>query len=211
MVRQQLEERGIEDERVLEAFRAVPRHEFVNPSYRDQAYNDRALPTQGGQTISQPFMVASMTEKLDVEPGNRVLEVGTGSGYQTAVLLELGAQVHTVERNGELSERARRRLRELGYDRNVRFRTGDGSKGWPDYAPYDRILVTAGAPSVPEPLKEQAAPDARIVIPVGSKSRQELLVLSRQGGGEWSEQRHIGCVFVPLTGAEGWEENDGGE
>lgn len=206
MVRQQLEDRGIEDERVLKAFRTVPRHEFVNPSYSEHAYSDRALPTQGGQTISQPYMVASMTEKLQVDAGNSVLEIGTGSGYQTAVLLELGARVYTVERNGELSARARERLRSLGYDDKVRFRVGDGTRGWPEYAPYDRVLVTAGAPSVPESLKEQAAPEARIVIPVGTKSRQELVVLSREKGGTWSEEHHIGCVFVPLTGSEGWED-----
>lgn len=208
MVHQQLEERGIEDERVLEAFRSVPRHEFVNPPYRDQAYGDRALPTEHGQTISQPYMVASMTEYLRVESGNTVLEIGTGSGYQTAILLELGARVFTVERNGELSARARVRLSRLGYDDRVAFRVGDGTEGWPEHAPYDRVLVTAGAPSVPEPLKKQAGPDARIVIPVGSKARQELVVLSREGGGEWSEDRTTGCVFVPLTGSEGWEDSD---
>lgn len=208
MVRDQLEARGIEDPSVLEAFRTVPRHEFVNPSYRDQAYSDRALPTEGGQTISQPYMVASMTEKLQLESGQKVLEIGTGSGYQTAILREMGATVYTVEKFGELSERARRTLRALGYDEGIYFRVGDGTLGWEEPAPYQHILVTAGAPKVPEPLKSQADADARIVIPVGSKSGQTLRVLERTEGGPWETTDHTRCVFVPLTGSEGWDASD---
>jgi protein-L-isoaspartate(D-aspartate) O-methyltransferase len=208
MVRDQLEARGIKDERVLEAFRTVPRHEFVNPSYRDQAYADRALPTQGGQTISQPYMVATMTEKLDLDSNLKMLEIGTGSGYQTAILREIGGIVYTVEKFGELSERARRTLRSLGYDEEIYYRVGDGTRGWERQAPYQRILVTAGAPDVPEPLKSQADDDARIVIPVGSKSGQTLRVLEQTNGGPWSTTDHTRCVFVPLTGSEGWEETD---
>mgnify|MGYP000448174900 CR=1 FL=1 len=208
MVRDQLETRGIENDAVLEAFRTVPRHEFVNPSYRDQAYADRALPTEGGQTISQPYMVATMTEKLQLKPDHKVLEIGTGSGYQTAILREMGAVVYTVEKFGELSERARRTLRDLGYEDGVYFRVGDGTLGWEDPAPFQRILVTAGAPEVPEPLKAQADSDARIVIPVGSKSGQTLRVLERSGKGSWQTTDYTRCVFVPLTGSEGWDGSD---
>lgn len=208
MVRDQLEARGIEDPEVLEAFRTVLRHEFVNPSYRDQAYADRALPTEGGQTISQPYMVATMTEKLSLEPDQKVLEIGTGSGYQTAILREIGATVYTVEKYGELSERARRTLRNLGYDDKIYYRVGDGTRGWEQLAPYQRILVTAGAPDVPEPLKSQADENARMVIPVGSKSGQTLQVLERTNGSSWTKTDHTRCVFVPLTGSEGWREND---
>lgn len=204
MVETQLRDRGIDDERVLEAFETVPRHEFVNPQHRDRAYEDRALPTTAGQTISQPYMVAIMTETLDLRPGQRVLEVGTGSGYQTAILQAMGAEVYTVERVAELSKRARETLERLGYAEDVHFHVGDGSRGWPEYAPYDRILVTAAAPELPDPLREQAAPSTRIVIPQGTKQKQTLTVHQRVDGGRWTSTQSTSCVFVPLTGDEGW-------
>lgn len=208
MVENQLRQRGIEDERVLEAFDTVPRHEFVNPEQRNFAYEDRALPTSAGQTISQPYMVATMTESLAVKPGQRVLEIGTGSGYQTAILLELDAEVYTVEKVSRLSERARKTLDRIGYDKNVHFRVGDGTKGWPEHAPFDRILVTAGAPELPATFKEQSASSARIVIPEGTKNKQTLTVYHRRNGGPWERTASTSCVFVPLTGERGWDARD---
>lgn len=206
MVKQQLKARGIDDEGVLDAFRTVPRHAFVNASDHERAYDDRALPTRSGQTISQPYMVATMTEALNVQNGHEILEVGTGSGYQTAILLELGATVYTVEKESSLSERARNTLEEIGYDHNISFRVGDGTKGWPEHAPYDRILVTAGAPEVPQSLKDQACESCRIVIPVGSKTKQSLKILRKESGGVWTTESRTGCVFVPLKGSEGWSD-----
>lgn len=208
MVENQLRERGIEEEDVLEAFERVPRHEFVNPKHRDLAYDDRALPTSASQTISQPYMVAVMTDSLQVQPGDRTLEIGTGSGYQTAILLELGAEVYTVETVRELSERARRTLSELGYDENVQFKVGDGSRGWAEEAPYERILVTAGAPELPSALMEQAADSARIVVPEGSRERQTLVIYEREDGGDWTRTKKTNCVFVPLKGDEGWDQQN---
>lgn len=205
MVEEQLRDRGIEDDRVLEAFNTVPRHNFVNEQHRGHAYEDRALPTTSGQTISQPYMVAVMTESLQVKSGHRVLEIGTGSGYQTAILLELGAEVYTIETVRRLSERAEQRLSEVGYDERVHFKVGDGSKGWPEKSPYDRILVTAAAPELPPSLKEQSASSARIVIPEGSREKQTLVIHERENGGDWSTTRKTSCVFVPLRGDEGWD------
>jgi protein-L-isoaspartate(D-aspartate) O-methyltransferase len=206
MVQNQLVDRGISDETVLDAFRSVPRQLFVNESHRSKAYKDRALPTGSGQTISQPYMVAFMTEKLDVKPGQKVLEVGTGSGYQTAILLEIGATVYTIEAEKSLSDRARETLTEADYSSNVYFKVGDGTLGWPKHAPYDRIIVTAGAPDVPDPLKEQSAESAKIVIPVGNKTKQSIELLERIGGRGWTQKSLTNCVFVPLVGDEGWSE-----
>lgn len=207
MVREQLEARGIDEPRVLSAFRSVPREAFVPPEYRDEAYCDRALPIRCDQTISQPFMVATMTQALAVEEGHRVLEVGTGSGYQTAILAAMGADVFTVERHRDLTDRARENLRLAGYGDHVRFRVGDGTRGWPEHAPYDRILVTAGAPAVPESLQNQTARPGRIVIPVGNRGGQTLQVLTRREDGSFTRQSSVSCVFVPLTGEEGWDPN----
>lgn len=209
MVREQLERRGIDDPRVLDAFREVPREEFVLPKHRDQAYRDRALPILCDQTISQPYMVATMTQALDVRAGDRVLEIGTGSGYQTAILAAMGARIFTVERHRELAERARENLRGAGYADRVHFRVGDGTRGWPEHAPFDRILVTAGAPEVPESLREQTARGGKIVIPVGTRSGQTLRVLVRREDGSFEREDSVSCVFVPLTGEEGWDEDDG--
>jgi protein-L-isoaspartate(D-aspartate) O-methyltransferase len=203
MVEKDLRRRGIRDPRVLDAMAAVPRHRFVPESEREHAYEDRALPLEVGQTISQPYIVAFMTEALQLHPADRVLEVGTGSGYQTAVLARLAAEVCTVERIGDLQGAAREVLEELGV-RNVRYRVGDGTLGWPEHAPYDRIMVTAGAPAVPSALHQQLAEDGGVmVIPVGDTDVQELVAVTRLGN-EWTSEPLLGCRFVPLVGDEGW-------
>jgi protein-L-isoaspartate(D-aspartate) O-methyltransferase len=203
MVEKDLRRRGIKDPRVLDAMGAVPRHLFVPPDDRAHAYEDRALPLEVGQTISQPYIVAYMSEALRVGAGDRVLEVGTGSGYQTAVLARLAGEVFTVERIGDLQGAAREVLETLGVA-NVRFLVGDGTLGWEEHAPYDRILVTAGAPDVPGPLKEQLSADGgRMVIPVGDPDVQELVAMTRVGNA-WTTEQLLGCRFVPLVGDEGW-------
>ena len=204
MVASQLRARGISDERVLEAMAAVPREAFVSSVQAPWAYADEALPIEAGQTISQPYMVARMTELLSPRPGDRVLEVGTGSGYQAAVLAWLGADVVTIERHSQLAAIARERLDRLGLGERVEIRVGDGSLGAPDAAPFSRIIVTAAAPDVPPSLREQLAPDGgRLVIPVGPRDRQELLLVIRDGD-EWREISDGPCVFVPLVGEEGY-------
>jgi len=200
----QLVARGIRDTRVLDAMRRVPRHEFVEHEAQGLAYADRALPIGDGQTISQPYMVAAMTEALRLQGRERVLEVGTGSGYQAAILAELAREVVTIERRPELADAARDRLDSLGY-RNVRVVVGDGSVGYEDHAPYDGILVAAASPRVPESLKHQLADRGRLVIPVGPPDQQRLTIVSRDGD-RFLESVHEGCVFVPLVGAEGWPE-----
>lgn len=192
----------VHDPRVLDAMATVPRERFVPEALRDQAYAERALPIGSGQTISQPIVVAIMTAALEVAPGDRVLEVGTGSGYQAAVLRRLGAEVITVERIRELAERARRTLEELGID-GVEVHCGDGSLGWPDGAPYDGIVVTAGGPRVPEPLLAQLADGGRLVMPVGPRGDERLLRIRKHG--VTTTREDLGPVaFVPLVGAEGW-------
>ena len=197
MVEMQLRRRGIRSEAVLEAMARVPRHAFVPQGQTHLAYADSALPIGSGQTISQPYMVAAMTEALEVPAEARVLEVGTGSGYQTAVLAELAEAVYTVERIPELADSARGVLEEIGY-RNISFRIADGSLGWPEEAPFDGILVTAGAPEVPPPLLEQLGDGACLVIPVGSGVDQDLFQIRRFG--QQFERRFITrCRFVPLV------------
>jgi len=205
MVEYQLKRRGIRDPLVLEAFRSVPRHRFVEPGMVGSAYSDHPLPIGEGQTISQPYMVALMTQCLELKGGEKILEIGTGSGYQAAILARIAGEVYTIERIASLSERSRAILTELGYN-NVHFRVGDGTLGWPEEAPYDGIIVTAGAPRVPEPLVEQLAEGGRLVIPVGGSWSQELLVV-RKMEGEIVEQEVCGCVFVPLIGEHGWKSN----
>ena len=208
MVSEQLRRRGIDDPKVLAALERVPRERFVPPVQKRYACDDRALGIGHGQTISQPYMVAVMTQALGVEPGAKVLEIGTGSGYQTAVLAALDAQVFSVERVPVLADRARRTLEELGA-KNVTIRAGDGLLGWPEQAPFARILVTAGAPSVPRPLLEQLAPDGgRLVAPVGPRDMQELVVVERRGT-EWTTETLLECRFVPLVGSEAWEPEAG--
>ncbi|MEW6225182.1 MAG: protein-L-isoaspartate(D-aspartate) O-methyltransferase [Chloroflexota bacterium] len=204
MVADQLRRRDVRDEGVLAAMGAVPREAFVPEHERSWAYEDGPLPIGGGQTISQPYIVARMTELLHVGPGDRVLEIGTGSGYQAAVLAELGCRVSSIERDAGLAAAARARLRELGYGDRVDVRVGDGSLGDPEGAPWDAILVTAGAPEIPAALREQLGEGRRLVIPVGTRWDQELLVVERHGT-EWTERSDGGCVFVPLIGAGGWD------
>jgi len=203
MVQAQLRARGVRDERVLAAMAAVPREAFVPRHLRDLAYADEALPIERGQTISQPLMVALMTELLAPEPGDRVLDIGTGSGYQAAVLAEMGCRVLGIERVPELAAAARTRLAELGYGDAVEIRAGDGTAGDKDGAPWPRILVAAAARKVPDALAEQLAEGGRLVIPVGSRWEQELTLVERREGG-LRTSRHGGCVFVPLVGEGGF-------
>lgn len=210
MVRYQLEARGITNPRVLDAMRKVPRHLFVPPERIYDAYSDHALPIGEGQTISQPYMVALMTELLDPAPSHRVLEIGTGSGYQAAILAELANEVVTIEREETLSQRAREVLESLGY-RNITFVVGDGTEGYPPLAPYDGIIVTAGAPFIPQSLTEQLAPGGRLVIPVGHRYEQVLTVAQKDERGNVHVSEHGYCVFVPLIGKYGWQSETDGE
>ncbi len=203
MVEGQLAGRGITDPRVLEAMRKVPRHLFVDEALRDRAYGDYPLPIGEGQTISQPYMVAIMSQLLRLTGSEKVLEIGTGSGYQTAVLAELTRRVCSVERLASLATRARGTLEGLGYT-NVWVRTADGTFGWLDEAPFDRILVSAASPSIPAPLFEQLAEGGRLVLPVGDAFSQTLTVVERVGG-EMRTTADSGCVFVKLIGKYGWE------
>ncbi len=205
MVRSQLVQRKIRDVRTLDAMRSVPREAFVPEKYRVSAYDDRPLPIGEDQTISQPYMVALMTEALELGGGETVLEIGTGSGYQTAVLAEMAKTVFSKERIGVLAERARVLLEQLGYA-NVTVLVGDGTQGAAEHAPFDAIIVTAGSPGVPVSLKEQLADGGRLVIPVGSRGYQELNRIRRQGD-QFVTENLGGCVFVPLIGVQGWEWN----
>ncbi len=205
MIELQLRRRGIQDERVLEAMFRVPRHEFVPSAYVSAAYDDRPLPIGESETISQPYIVAVMTQASRVEAGDRALEIGAGAGYQAAVLAYLGAKVYTVERNAKLAQAARERLKRLGYE-NVEVITGDGSEGYAPAAPYQVILVTAAAPRVPETLLDQLAEAGRLVIPVGDLHHQTLFVITRRGN-EFSQEALDPCQFVPLIGKHGWPES----
>jgi protein-L-isoaspartate(D-aspartate) O-methyltransferase len=200
MVRDQIAARGVRAEPVLEAMRAVPRHRFVPDDLRREAYHDHPLAIGYGQTISQPYIVAFMTEELGVRPGHRVLEVGTGCGYQTAVLAALGAEVYTIEVVPQLSARARDLLDELGVG-GVHYRVGDGGAGWPEEAPFDRVLVAAAAPDVPRPLLDQLADGGRIVIPVGD-AFQDLVAVQRAGA-DLRTRTLCAVRFVPLVGRYG--------
>ncbi len=210
MAETQLIARGIKDQRVLKAMLKVPRHLFVDEALRDRAYGDYALPIGEGQTISQPFMVAIMTELLELKGGEKVLEIGTGSGYQAAVLAELCEKVCTVERIGALATRARKVLDFLGYH-NVAVRTFDGTYGWRDESPFDGIVVTAASPEMPQPLFDQLKEGGRLVIPIGTRFLQTLTVVTKLPGGKMDVRESVGCVFVPLLGAYGfkmdWREN----
>ncbi|MFI5370016.1 MAG: protein-L-isoaspartate(D-aspartate) O-methyltransferase [Candidatus Eisenbacteria bacterium] len=201
MVEEQLVDRGITDPRVLEAMATTPRHRFVDPSFVPRAYGDHALPTVEGQTISQPYIVARMLELARLEPTHRVLEIGTGSGYQTLLLARLVERVFGVERVAELQRAARARLDEFGV-RNVALRHGDGTLGWQEFAPYDRVLVAAAAPRVPEALLAQLADRGVLVIPVGDRSVQHLEVWIRSESGRMTHSRHGECRFVPLLGRD---------
>ena len=204
MVTTQIAGRGVKDARVLAALREVPRHVFVPESVRREAYDDRPLPIGEGQTISQPYIVAAMTATLAPAPTDRVLEIGTGSGYQTAILARLARSVVSVERHASLAARASETFALLGIA-NVHVVVGDGSSGYPQEGPYDGILVTAGAPAVPEVLRAQLADGGRLVIPVGSEGFQRLILVERHGA-TFTDQEGEGCVFVPLIGQHGWPE-----
>ncbi len=203
MVETQLIPRGIKDERVLNAMRNVPRHLFVPEYIRHSAYDDMALPIGEDQTISQPYMVAIMTELLELKGDEKVLEIGTGSGYQAAVLAELAGEVYTIERIPELADRARKKLADNGYD-NAHVTVSDGTKGLEDLAPFDRIIITAAAPKIPEPIINQLKEGGIIVVPVGERFSQ-MLIKGRKEKGILIEEYHTPCVFVPLVGEYGWK------
>jgi protein-L-isoaspartate(D-aspartate) O-methyltransferase len=206
MVERQLAQRGIADERVLQAMRTVPRHKFVPEDLWDMAYRDTPLPIGHDQTISQPYIVAYMTQMLHLTPDDRVLEVGTGSGYQAAILSQLAKQVYTIERMKGLAQRADQILQELGYQ-NIQVRLGDGGYGWPDAAPFNAIIITAAAPEIPSPLIAQLAEGAPLVAPIGPAGYQELVRLYKKG--DQTKLEHLVPVaFVPLVGEHGWRERD---
>lgn len=202
MVRDQLAAKGISDKRVLDAFLKVPRHKFVPDSYIENAYSDFPLPIGSDQTISQPYMVALMTELLRVGKDHRILEVGTGSGYQLAILCELAREAYSVERMDNLAAKARLTLEGLGY-KNFDIGVGDGTLGWHEHAPYNGIVVTAGAPGIPGSLLSQLAEGGRLVIPVGG-SLGQILTLVERAGDSFKKTEICGCVFVPLVGKDGW-------
>lgn len=204
MVSQQIASRAIVDPAVLAAMRAVPREQFVLEPYRQYAYDDTPLPIPANQTISQPFIVAYMIAALALGPEDRVLEIGTGSGYAAAVLSRIARQVYTVERHYKLADYARSRLERLGYA-NVQVRHGDGTRGWPEHAPYDGVIVAAGGPAVPESLRGQLAIGGRLVMPVGrSRSAQNLILITRVDEGVYRDEMLVPVAFVPLIGDEGW-------
>jgi len=201
-----LEAQGITDKRVLEVMGRIPRHLFISNALWDHAYADHPVPIDCGQTISQPYIVALMTQALQLEKGDRVLEIGTGSGYQTAILAELAQHVYTIERFAELSEKARKLLTDAGYT-NISFRVGDGTLGWPEEAPFDKIIVTAAAPDVPPSLLEQLAEGGKMVIPVGGRQLQTLLALTKEHD-KLHREELCACSFLPLIGREGWPDQE---
>lgn len=206
MVEGQVIARGITDQRVIAAMLKVPRHKFVEEALQNQAYQDAPLPIGEKQTISQPYMVAVMSEALALNGSETVLEVGTGSGYQAAVLALLADRVFSLERIPALARRARRVLDECGFSK-VNIRLADGTRGWQEMGPFDAIMVTAGAPQVPRDYQDQLAPGGRLVIPVGDRDSQVLMRITRTPTGDFKEERLLGCRFVPLIGAHGWRED----
>lgn len=203
MVNTQLIPRGIKDKRVLDAMKKIPRHLFVDESMQYRAYDDMALSIGEGQTISQPYMVAIMSELLDLHGDEKVLEIGTGSGYQSAILAKLAREVYTVERVLSLSQKAKERFNSLQYE-NIHVKVGDGTSGWPEEALFDRIIITAGTPKIPEPLIQQLSDEGIIIAPVGDRFSQQLVKLKKSRG-KLSETYHTPCVFVPLIGEHGWK------
>jgi protein-L-isoaspartate(D-aspartate) O-methyltransferase len=205
MIEAQIAHRGLRDPRILAAMRTVPRELFIDPRYKQMAYEDGALPIPEGQSISQPYIVAAMLQAAELHDTDRVLEVGAGSGYTAALLGRVADRVFAIERHPSLTDAARERLRALGYD-NVELKTGDGGLGWADAAPFDAIIVSAGGPRVPESLKNQLAIGGRLIMPVGQQDEQRLMRLTRAGRKEF-ELENLGAVrFVKLLGAEGWNE-----
>ena len=207
MVRELIESRGIHDSRVLAAMREVPRHLFVREHLMSQAYGDHALPIGAAQTISQPWVVARMTEALEIEAGHKVLEVGTGSGYQTAILARLARWVYSLERIPDLAHQAIHRMRRLGI-LNVKIQTFDGTVGWSEVGPFDRILVTAGAPGAPQPLLDQLAPRGRLLLPEGERRIQRLVLYERLSRGGVRRRELDEVAFVPLLGRFGWSDEE---
>jgi protein-L-isoaspartate(D-aspartate) O-methyltransferase len=204
MVRNQLIPRGISDERVLAAMEKVHRHLFVEEALTGEAYNDHPLPIGHKQTISQPYIVALMTEALQLTGEDKVLEIGTGSGYQTAILAELARAVYTVERVAPLLEKSKQLLESLGYT-NIRLKVSDGTLGWEEFAPYDAIMVTAGAPEIPQPLLDQLSEGGRLIIPIGNRYSQDLIRVKRAKS-RFIEENLGGCRFVDLIGNHGWKD-----
>jgi protein-L-isoaspartate(D-aspartate) O-methyltransferase len=198
-----LVEKGITDGNVLKAVQSVPRHYFFDKAFLEHAYQDKAFPIGEGQTISQPYTVAFQTELLEIKPGDKVLEIGTGSGYQCCILLELKAKVYTIEFNKKLHLQAKSFLRSMDY--KAHFHLGDGSQGWPTFAPYDKIIVTAGAPTLPYALVEQLNPGGILVIPVGNEDHQEMLKITKDHEGRVRQESHDFFRFVPLVGKFGWK------
>lgn len=206
MVTQQIMRRGVVTPRVIEAFKKVPRHLFVPEQFQSHSYNDHPLPIGEGQTISQPYIVALMTDLLDLSGEDKVLEIGTGSGYQAAILAELGKEVYTVERHKLLAERAEKIFKELNYQ-NVKVLVGDGTKGWKEFSPYQKIIVTASAPDVPQPLFIQLDEMGKLVIPIGGRWSQDLVLIEKRKG-KMIRKSVCGCVFVPLIGEYGYGDTD---
>jgi len=207
MIRRQIESRGVTHPVILEAFRQVPREEFVDDEHRQWAYDDSPLPIEAGQTISQPYIVALMIEAAAIGPGDKVLEVGAGSGYAAAVISRIAERVIAIERHGELVQIARQRMARLGYD-NVRILQGDGTRGCPDEAPFDAILAAASGSHVPQPLVDQLAPGGRLVMPVGDPGGvQELVKVTKRPDGTMRQDNLGGVRFVPLIGEEGWRDS----
>jgi len=207
MVEKQIQKRGVRDPKILHAFLNVPRHLFIEEALRDRAYGDYPLPIGDGQTISQPYTVAVMTDALKLEGDEKVLEVGSGSGYQSAVLLEIVPQVFAVERISSIARKAQKRLESMGYTGFV-MRSGDGTKGWAEFAPYDAILVAAASPSVPRSLKAQLTVGGRLVIPVGDRYVQDMIRVTRLAEEKYEEENLGSFRFVGLIGAEGWREGE---
>lgn len=203
MVEQQVVARGITDQRVIAAMLAVPRHRFVEDALQSQAYSDFPLPIGFRQTISQPYMVAFMSQALGLQDGERVLEIGTGSGYQAAILARIAGKVYSIERHAELARRARRVLDAVGCSA-VNIKVSDGTVGWPEQAPFDAIVTTAGAPAIPVEYREQLAIGGRLVIPVGGRASQVLVRVLRRGRDVFEEEQLLACRFVPLVGRHGW-------
>lgn len=206
MVTQQIMRRGVVTPRVIEAFKKVPRHLFVPEQFQSHSYNDHPLPIGEGQTISQPYIVALMTDLLDLSGEDKILEIGTGSGYQAAILAELGKEVYTTERHKLLAERAEKILKELNYQ-NVKVLVGDGTKGWKEFSPYQKIIVTASAPDVPQPLFIQLDEMGKLVIPIGGRWSQDLVLIEKRKG-KMIRKSVCGCVFVPLIGEYGYRDTD---
>jgi protein-L-isoaspartate(D-aspartate) O-methyltransferase len=206
MVATQLVARGIKDDRLLNAFRKVPRHFFVPEKFQSEAYQDYPISIDEGQTISQPYMVASMIELLELNPDDKVLEIGTGSGYESALLAELAQEVYTVERHASLMETAQDRLEKMNYQ-NIYFKVGDGSAGWDEHAPYQAMIVSAAAPKIPQPLLDQLANEGRMVLPEGESYSQTLVRIIKSGD-SLKKESYFNCVFVPLIGEHGWSIED---